>query len=85
MKVLNLNMFFELPKDFEGDLPDALNELAGYLRTKEKKVFGRGPAESPLTWDKFLEALGEGYRVLGDFGMNEWDDEADKWVPLEDK
>lgn len=80
MKVLSAEIYFELSDKFDGDLPDALIELAMYLKSKGKGSFGRGKATSNK-WEDFLIARDEGYRVTGNYGMNEWT--ADKWEPLD--
>jgi hypothetical protein len=80
MKVLNLNIFFKLSDEFVGDLPDALIEAAEYLKSKKKVTFGRGIGDE-TTWTDFLNALEEGYRLNGDYGMNELVD--NKWVKLD--
>ena len=80
MKVLSANIFFDLGDDFEGDLPDALIELANYLKTKGKSSFGRGLSTSNK-WEDYLVAIDEGYRVTGNYGINEWI--GDTWEPLD--
>lgn len=81
MKILDINIYFILDEDFKGDLPEALECAAKYLRSKNKKSFAYDGVQMDPTWENFLKAREQGFRLHGVYGINEWID--NKWEKLD--
>ena len=86
MKILGLEIFYELPEDFEGNLPDALIELAEYLESKDKIDFARNPStdsNKEELWNNFWSAREDGYCIYGGYSLNER--KNGEWVKLDNE
>lgn len=93
MKILRLNIYFELPDNFQGGLNEALEE---YIKYRKEKCLGSVPVtyeededfdkifreNESLFFDKFLEALDRGDRTFGSFALSWYDNKNSEWIPL---
>lgn len=81
-KVLGMHGFFELPDDFQGDLPQALRLFADYWEEAEKngthktidntgdnKIDINGAGAHKSIWLKFLDALKRERKFYGWFSI----------------
>jgi len=84
MKALRLNLCFQLPDDFKGNLNDALLEVINYrinnaVIGKERDVSEFNKDVKPL-WGRFLENLEKGNKLTCDVALSELVN--DKWEQL---
>ena len=89
MKVLHLNIYFELPDDFQGTFNDALREYIKYRESKNLEdiptdIGVRLSEDKPYTeymddmWIDFLDGIEQGKKVTGDFALTEWT--GNEWI-----
>lgn len=85
-KLLYLDLFFELPENFEGDLTDAIQALVDYRRNEEKQHTCE-PVDLTQTGDEWLDFLNarlHGFRIVGQAGMAKYNEELEDWEDIED-
>lgn len=84
MKHLSVqNMFFKLPEDFNGNLPDALRLLADYISLPTPDLLGQCPTEpSEDPWNAYLEVIELGGKVSGTFGLKSLNEAGTEWDSL---
>lgn len=82
MKILHMNLYFELPDDFEGSFNDALAEVIKYRKSKNNPRmpesggslnYVKDTIQSDL-WERFLKAKSEGFKLHGLSAMQEYKD-----------
>lgn len=84
MKILTIkNTFFKLPERFKGSVSDALRMLAEYLETDTKPL---KPETKTMKddWDDFLDTMGRGGKLRGQFTVQSLSQDRKKWDVQED-
>lgn len=89
-KILSAIINFKLPKDFDGDVEDALLEYLKYRKTLRKKpninreILDNGDVNITIAdvWDQFIDGLEKGFRSTRSTTINEWD--GDNWRCIDD-
>lgn len=86
MKVLQMNIYFELPEDFKGDYNDAILEYVKYRQDNNKPKIPEVNTTLNFTnndehWDLFLKIIKEGKKCVGTFFVGELID--NEWVEFE--
>lgn len=85
IKILHLDLFFELPENFEGDLTDAIQALADYRKQEKQHTCEPGDlTQTGDEWLDFLNARTHGFRIVGQAGMAKYNEELEDWEDVED-
>lgn len=96
MKIAHINIFFELPDEFEGDYNDILMEIIKYRKDNKLPPYPEEVVDKPteteakaiydsskFLWNRFLNALEHDYKICGAVSLSELKD--GKWTHLKEK
>lgn len=87
-KILDIDcLYFHLPDDFEGTLPEAFRMLADYLEkpTPNLKKKNEPKLCEHNIWDQFLADVKKGGKVTSLIRLSEYNEKKKKWQKINGK
>lgn len=87
-KILGIDgLYFHLPDDYEGTLPEAFRLLADYLEKPTPNLHNKSNPKlcEHNIWNQFLDDVKKGGKVCGSIRLSEYDEEKKKWEKINGK